>query len=134
MKTVLLVLFSFFLMPSALKAQEYDNNKIYFFYQPFCPHCHKAMDYIQTKYLDIKMELVNINESRKHYKLFVICAGKFRLGNQVGTPLFCMPDSYIMGWSPEEQTKLDAYIEKHFPNRPVNKDKDAPVQDTPSEN
>ena len=59
-KIVSMIFFSLFFIPSSLKAFEYDNNKIYFFYQPSCPHCHKAINYIQTTYPDINMELVNI--------------------------------------------------------------------------
>ena len=119
---MLTLFFPLFLIPSSSKAFEYDNNKIYFFYQPSCPHCHKAINYIQTTYPDIDMELVNITEGARHHKMFVICAAKFRLGNQLGTPLFCMPDQYIMGWAEEEQKQLDDYIAKHFPDRVARKD------------
>lgn len=89
-------------------AQELANNKIYFFYYNECPYCHEAMDYMNAKYPNLPVTMVNIYNNGG-YELFEKCAQKFKLGRQVGTPLFCMGDNYLMGWSPVNQARFDEY-------------------------
>lgn len=84
-------------------------DEIYFFYQTTCPHCHHAQAYIDQKYPDLKMVSVNIAD-KNGFELFAKCAKKFKLGNKVGTPLFCMGDKYLMGWAPEYEATFDAYV------------------------
>lgn len=86
-------------------------NKIYHFYQPTCSHCHEAIQYINSKYPNLKMEIINISADKQGYELFIKCAQKFNLGNQIGTPLFCIGDNYIMGWSPASQSQFDEYAQ-----------------------
>ena len=48
------------------------------------------------------------------YELLVKCARKFKLGNQIETPLLCMGDNYLMGWAPEYETKFDSYVKPYL--------------------
>lgn len=89
--------------------QELLPNKIYFFYQNSCPHCHDAADYIFEKYKDLPIVSINIANAGS-YDLFMQCVKKFNLGTQVGTPLFCISDKYIMGWSVENKALFDIYV------------------------
>lgn len=93
-------------------AADIKENKIYHFYQPSCPHCHEAIEYINNRYPKVDMVLVDITQGKKNFDLFSACAGKFKLGNQIGTPLFCMGNHYIMGWSEEQQKQFDQYIKE----------------------
>ncbi len=86
------------------------DNQVYFFYQTTCPHCHHAIDYINKKYPDLKMVLVNI-ANQDGFKLFEKCARKFNLTEHLGTPLFCMGDKYLMGWSPTYEKQFDSYVQ-----------------------
>lgn len=88
---------------------EIAPDKIYYFYQNTCPHCHHAMEYINKKYPDLNMVMTNI-ANPGGYDLLVKCAHKFKLGNRVGTPLFCMGDNYLMGWSAEYERTFDEYV------------------------
>ena len=42
--------------------------------------------------------------------LFIKCAKKFNLGNNLGTPLICLGDNYVMGWSKRNEKKFDRLI------------------------
>ena len=89
------------------------DDKIYFFYYNECPYCHDAMDYTNQKYPNLKMTMVNIHNVGG-YRLLVECAKKYKLGNNVGTPLFAMGDKYIMGWSEETSKQFDEYIKPYL--------------------
>lgn len=86
-----------------------DTNKVYFFYSNSCPHCHEALEYINQKYPGLKMSMVNVANTDGR-ELLLRCAQKFKLGRAIGTPLFCMGDSHIMGWSAEKQAQFDNLI------------------------
>ena len=88
---------------------EIKTDEIYFFFSNSCPHCHAALAYINAKYPNLKMAMVNV-ANPEGYALFVKCAQKFKLGNRIGTPLFCMGDNYLMGWADEYAPKFDAYV------------------------
>lgn len=90
------------------------DNKIYFFYYNECPFCHDAMDYINAKYPDLKITMINIHNPGG-YELLVECARKFNLGRSVGTPLFCMGNKYLMGWSDESPRQFDEYVKPYLP-------------------
>ncbi len=90
------------------------DNKIYFFYYNECPFCHDAMDYINDKYPDLEITMINIHNPGG-YKLLVECAKKFNLGHSVGTPLFCMGNKYLMGWSNESPRQFDEYVKLYLP-------------------
>ena len=89
--------------------QDLQSDKIYFFYQESCPHCHKAKEYVDKKYPNLQMEELNI-ASRDARDLFIKCARKFNLGNALGTPLFCMNNNYIMGWSKRNEKKFERLV------------------------
>ncbi len=95
--------------------REISIDKIYFFYQDSCIHCHHAFEYINKKYPTLKIDKVNINNTNGAV-LFLQCARKFKLGSMIGTPLFCIGDNYVMGWGEEQQQKFDSYI-KSFLNK-----------------
>lgn len=84
-------------------------NKIYFFFSDTCRHCHDALAYINKTYPDLSLSMTNVNNPGG-YELFLKCAQKFKLGRMLGTPLFCMGDNYLMGWSPEYESKFDEYV------------------------
>lgn len=92
-----------------------QNNKIYFFYYNECPYCHHAMDYVNRKYPELNVTMVNIYHNGG-YDLFTKCAAKFNLGRNIGTPLFCMGDNYLMGWSPASEKTFDTYVEEFLSN------------------
>lgn len=86
---------------------EIDESKIYFFYHDRCPYCHDALDYLNANYPDLQLTMVNVyNEGG--FDLFKRCANKFELGPNIGTPLLCMGDHYIMGWSETAPSNLTA--------------------------
>lgn len=85
------------------------KNKIYFFYQDGCYHCHDAIEYIESNYKDLPLIAINIAD-KSGYKLFIKCVEKFNLGNRVGTPLFWMNDNFVMGWSAENKALFDEYV------------------------
>lgn len=95
------------------KAVTPEDDKIYFFFSNTCPHCHDALDYINRKYPDLNVTLVNVADD-DGYDMFAASAKKFKLGSEVGTPLFCMGDNYIMGWSPEIEQKFDEYVRPYL--------------------
>lgn len=112
MKKLLCALAAVIMLVSACKDEtpaEIQNDKVYFFFSNSCPHCHHAMEYINKKYPDAKITIVNVG-NRSGYQLFLKCAEKFKLDNRLGTPLFCMGHRYIMGWAPEYEKKFDLYM------------------------
>lgn len=91
-----------------------QDDQIYFFYYNGCPYCHYALDYINEKYPDLKIVMVDIYKDGG-FDLFKKCADKFNLGREIGTPLFCMGEHYIMGWSKGTEKQFDDYV-KPFVN------------------
>lgn len=89
--------------------QELLSDKVYFFYQESCPHCHNAKEYIDNNYPNLKMEELDIAEHNAR-ELFIKCAKKFNLENRLGTPLFCMDNNYIMGWSKRNEKKFERLV------------------------
>lgn len=94
----------------AAPSRELASNKAYFFYAQTCPHCHEADAYIRQKYPDLEMIRLDV-ATPEGRDLFLKCADKFRLGQMIGTPLFCMGDQYLMGWIPAYEQRFDSYIE-----------------------
>lgn len=86
-----------------------EADKVYFFYYDACPYCHDALDYVNKKYPDLEITMVNIS-NKPGYELFVKCAQKFDLGRNIGTPLFCMGDKHLMGWSPHSEKEFDEFV------------------------
>ena len=88
---------------------EIRADEIYFFFSNGCPHCHDALAYINAKYPNLQMAMVNV-ATPEGYDLFVKCAKKFKLGNRIGTALFCMGDKHLLGWSDAYAPKFDEYV------------------------
>lgn len=96
----------------SLGAQDISDSQIYFFYQSSCPHCHHASQYIAQKYPDLKMQNLNVR-TPENFNLLLKCAQKFNLPQEsLGTPLICMGDHYIMGWSAADANKFDIYVRR----------------------
>lgn len=90
-------------------ANKLDPNKVYFFYQSTCPHCHHALEYINRSAPDVSLEMISIDGPGRD--LFIQCVEKFDLPRDaIGTPLICMGDNYLMGWSPVYEVKFEEYI------------------------
>ena len=87
------------------------SDKIYFFTKVGCPYCQIAEEHLLKNHPDLKVEKLYINFPGG-WRLFTKCAEKFKLGRNIGTPLFCMDDEYIMGWSDENQKKFDELSKK----------------------
>ena len=96
------------------QVNEEPKEVISFFYSNTCPHCHEALAFVNANYPDLRMNMVNVATKQGQKKLME-CARKFKLGNRVGTPLFCMGDNYIMGWREGYGARFDEYI-KPFVN------------------
>jgi len=116
MKKFLLLLTAVFSLLTACNdrgqnlAEEISPDKIYLFYANTCPHCHDALEYINQNYPDLPITMVNV-ANRQGYGLFIKCAQKFNLGRQIGTPLFCIGNNYLMGWSPNKALEFDRLVQ-----------------------
>lgn len=122
MKKLLLILCSVCLIFTACEKQneaaaetetDIDSQKIYFFFSESCPHCHEARRYIKRKHPRLPITIVNVAQPGG-YRLFVKCARKFKLGRNIGTPLFCMGSEYLMGWTPQYESVFDRYAEPFY--------------------
>lgn len=90
-----------------------DDDRIYFFTQTMCPHCNHAATYIAKTYPDLKIDYLEITDTQNQ-ESFIACANKFHLNKRkLGTPLICMGQHYILGWTEEEQKHFDEYV-KNF--------------------
>ena len=112
-KKLLSCLFVLFVVSGCDASKKTDadiqNDKIYFFYYEKCVYCHQALDYIKKKYPNLTYEYVDVYQE-DGFKLFEKCGNKFNLGRNIGTPLFCMGDKHIMGWSDISAQKFDEYV------------------------
>ena len=108
-KNLLTLILTIFILSSCGNKVEISDKKIYFFFYDGCPYCHYAMEYINKKYPDLDMVKVDVYQAQG-YKLFEACGNKFNLGDKIGTPLFCMGDKYIMGWSKNNERKFDRFV------------------------
>ncbi len=87
-----------------------DDDQIYFFTQNMCPHCNHAATFIANKYPDLKIKYLEI-DTHENREAMIACADKFNVNKrQLGTPLICMGQHYILGWSEEEEKKFDEYV------------------------
>ncbi len=98
---------------SSITSKELSNNQIYLFYSNSCPHCHDAIAYLNKNYPDLKLNMENVS-TQQGYELLFKCAEKFNLGNRIGTPLFCMGDKYIMGWSDNNAAQFEEYVKPYL--------------------
>lgn len=88
---------------------ELSPDKVYFFYSNSCPHCHDALEYINGKYPELKLSMVNVGNS-EGYNLLIKCTRDFKLGSRIGTPFFCMGRQYLMSWSPQIADSFDEKV------------------------
>lgn len=87
-----------------------EPQQVEFFTHDGCPYCEKALKYIRINYPKLPMEILEISRPNNMQK-FIKRAMKYRLNTQkLGTPLICLGDNYIMGWSPAEQKKFNEYV------------------------
>lgn len=91
---------------------EISSDKIYFFTYKGCPYCQRADEYINKTHPNLNIEKIDIYKPGGMY-LFKKCAEKFNLGRNIGTPLFCMGNDYIMGWSEDNQKHFNE-LSVHF--------------------
>ncbi len=91
---------------------EISSDKIYFFTYKGCPYCQRADEYINKIHPNLNIEKIDIYKPGGMY-LFKKCAEKFNLGRNIGTPLFCMGNDYIMGWSEDNQKRFNE-LSVHF--------------------
>lgn len=105
--------FCVFLTSCAKNSEVLDDSKIYFFYQISCPHCHDAAKYIKEEYPDLKMVSKDIKYPG-NFNLFQKAVKKYNIGNTAGTPLICLGDKYIMGWSEKNRVLFDKYVESYL--------------------
>ena len=91
-----------------------DPHNIQFFTHEGCPYCEKALKYIQINYPKLPIQVLEIGSEENMVK-FAQCAQRFRLDrNNLGTPLICFDNHYIMGWSPENQKLFNEYIKPYL--------------------
>lgn len=96
-----------------------ESSQIQFFTHEGCPYCEKAMQYIKINYPKLSMQVLEVDKG-DNLKLFVRCASKFKLNkDKLGTPLICMGDNYIMGWSKENQKLFNEYVKPFIEKQKV---------------
>ena len=84
-------------------------NKPYLFYSDSCPHCHEAQEFLNKKYPELKIIKVSV-DNKNGARLMSQCTRKFKLGQRVGIPLFCLGNQYIVGWSARYEQQFHNYI------------------------
>ena len=99
-----------FLLSLPAKA-ELSDGKIYFFTYKNCPYCKLADKYIKQHHPDLKIERIDI-AGVQNTLLYLKCAAKHGLGDNAGTPLFCIGDDYIAGWDGDAPKQFDAFVKK----------------------
>jgi glutaredoxin len=109
-----------FVLLSACNSKENDitelsADKVYFFYQTTCPHCHTAAQYIKNKYPMLKVVSRDI-KLPGNKNLFKTAVKKYGINGSVGTPLICFGDHYIMGWGPNDKQLFDYYVRPYVDN------------------
>jgi len=90
------------------------EGQILFFTHEGCPYCDKALQYINANYKQLPMQVLEVGKP-ENMKKFVACANKFKLDKQkLGTPLICMDDNYILGWSDMNAAKFRKYVKPYI--------------------
>ena len=94
-----------------------EPQQVEFFTHEGCPYCSKALKYIQINYPQLPLKVMEISTPGNMHR-FVLCAEKFKLNKKkLGTPLICMKDHYIMGWSAENRLLFDEYVKRYLPKK-----------------
>lgn len=90
-----------------------DSENIYFFTKSYCPYCEEATAYIKKTHPDLDVIYVDIS-SPKNFDMFLSYATKYNLDKRyIGTPLICIGDNYLLGWSKESEETFDFYIKTY---------------------
>ena len=89
------------------------DDKVYFFFSNTCPHCHHALEYINAKYPNLEMAMVNVGNP-EGLRMLAQAAKDFEMGDSVGTPLMVFGDNYLMGWSVEYEPRFDEYVRPYL--------------------
>ncbi len=106
----------------ALSINELKPDQIYVFTRQGCIHCEAAKRDLTRKYPNLKIQWRDVT-SRYNLDLALACVAKFKLNkSQFGTPLFCMGDHYILGWSSETQKEFDEYVVDFVKNNEAKSD------------
>ena len=108
MKKICMILAVLIITACSHNSENLNDNQIYFFYSNTCPHCHDAIEYINSKYPELDVAMVNVSNPGG-YELLFEAAQKYNLDESVGTPLIAFGDNYIMGWSKQYEAKFDEY-------------------------
>lgn len=108
MRKVILFLF-LFIVGCESAGETLDKNKIYFFYSNGCPHCHDAMEYIDKKYAQVPMAMVNVG-TPNGYDLLRKTARNYKISGGIGTPFITFGDNYILGWGNDSPRQFDKYV------------------------
>ena len=95
------------------QTEEIAPDKIYFFFSNTCPHCHHALEYINAKYPNLEMAMVNVGNP-EGLRMLAQAAKDFEMGDSVGTPLMVCGDNYLMGWSVEYEPRFDEYVRPYL--------------------
>lgn len=107
MKKLTALLFVFLALVGCGQKQE---AQIEFFTHDGCPYCEKALQFISANYPALPMQVLEVGKD-ENMKKFAACARRFKLtGSQLGTPLICMGDHYLLGWTPENETLFKEYV------------------------
>lgn len=94
-----------------------EAEPIEFFTHEGCPYCATALEYIQINYPKLPLKVMEIS-TPGNMRRFVLCAEKFKLNKKrLGTPLICMKEHYVMGWSSENRKLLDEYVKFYLPKK-----------------
>lgn len=95
---------------SAGAAEPLAEDMIYFFTKDRCPYCQQASSYIKETYPDLAVSFKNVAD-KKNIDLLIVCADKFGLDKRrLGTPLICMGNTVVLGWSDEEKARFDSAV------------------------
>jgi len=121
MKHLGIVLFSLCCLISGCGQKADDSeicgkDKIYFFYQTACSHCHEAAKYIKNKYPNLTMVTLDVRQGN-NLALLQKAAQKYNLNEQVGTPLICFGDNHIMGWDEQNKRLFDMFVKPFINNQ-----------------
>lgn len=104
---------AFFMLTGCGQNDGFDSGKIYYFYAENCGHCRAASAYINKHHPNLEIVKVDV-ATKEGFDLMVKAAKKFKLGNQIGTPMFVIGDNYVMGWAPRQTAKFEALIKPYL--------------------
>lgn len=89
-----------------------SKSEVYFFYQTTCPHCHTAAQYIKEKHPNLKVKGLDV-KMPGNMKLFQQAVKDYKINTAAGTPLICMGNKYIMGWSDKDAQVFDSNVTQY---------------------